>query len=173
MAISGDEIDRLEAKIRQLADVYEAREREERPKAARAMVYEDYVDSVFERAKELALRKRGEYGTSNILRQGQVGVLDRLLNDKSARLRRYRNILAALDSVGWMRMNGIGDIAPAGALSGIELELFGKIDRVGVRDDAIDVINYLVILLALMDGMWTLSDGVGGRSEENEYDWVG
>lgn len=122
--------------------------------------YEEFYDSVIAEAREIALRKRAEYGTGNISSQGVSGVLDRVLLDKLARIRRLSAIVKADEAVRWLSsedaagllVEASGDL-PA-VWHGISLAREHMEKDPGVRDDILDVINYLVIALALLDGSW-------------------
>lgn len=48
--------------------------------------YEENLDKVFEEIKEMLLRKHHDYGTENLKRHGQYGILVRI-DDKTARLK--------------------------------------------------------------------------------------
>lgn len=112
------------------------------PDFGAAAVFEDAIAAVFDAAQDIMLSKRAQRGTDNITEQGLSGVLARLASDKAARLRAtyHKTVLweAALENPSAFPAEGL------------------IIDANGLVDDLLDTINYAVIALTLLYGVWSL-----------------
>lgn len=100
------------------------------------VTFEDTVDDVLFEVASLIIERQRTYGPDNIRQQGIFGIVNRIGNDKLARIRQ--------------RLNGAivnGDIR----LNEIDL---GSVDEPGIINDLADVIGYAVCGILLARGEW-------------------
>lgn len=113
--------------------------------------FEGAVAVVLDAAQRILLSKRARRGTDNIVEQGLSGVLQRLASDKAARLRTLGRKILVWEVAQEGKLSVVPDIAPD--------------DVTGLVDDLLDTINYSIIALALLHGVWTLPQ----YTEETEH----
>lgn len=108
--------------------------------------FHDAAERVCVDALKILDTKRSLRGTANITEQGFPGVIDRMILDKGARLRR-----AAGDSL-LRRLLTERGINPAAIPGLAETTTTGE----SVEDDLLDVLNYAIIATCLRRGWWQL-----------------
>lgn len=103
-------------------------------------------------AKDILLQKRAMRGTSNITRQGFMGVVTRMAEDKLARIQKAAEDVFLREK---LKVRGVtnSDIDrlipdPLGQNSGE--------GRISLEDDLIDTANYCFIAVLLLRGKWEL-----------------
>jgi len=108
------------------------------------VTFEDTVDDVLFEVSNLIIDRQRTYGPSNIEQQGIFGIVNRIGQDKLARIRQ--------------RLNGS---IVNGEIRLDEIEL-GSVDQPGIINDLADVIGYAVCGILLLRGQWgrPLSDEV-------------
>lgn len=108
------------------------------------------MGAIFDRCAQIMLAKRQQRGTENIERQGVLGVLRRVAEDKMARLLRsadLEDLRKRCVALG-MPEADLDRLLPAEP----DMRIFGEVDP--FDDDVIDCINYLAIVLMLRNGTW-------------------
>ncbi len=98
--------------------------------------FEDTVSALLKEVADLIIDRQRTYGPRNIEQQGIFGIVNRIGNDKLARIRQ--------------RLNGAvvnGEIV----LDEIEL---GSVNEPGIINDLADVIGYAVCGILLLRGEW-------------------
>lgn len=110
----------------------------------RPVSFEDTVDDLLVEVADLIIDRQRTYGPANIDQQGIFGIVNRIGNDKLARIRQ--------------RLNGS---IVNGEIRLDEIEL-GSVDQPGIINDLADVIGYAVCGILLLRGQWgrPLSDEV-------------
>lgn len=110
----------------------------------RPVSFEDTVDDLLVEVADLIIERQRTYGPDNIRQQGIFGIVNRIGNDKLARIRQRLN--GAIVN-GEIRLN--------------EIEL-GSVNEPGIINDLADVIGYAVCGILLVRGEWgrPLSDEV-------------
>lgn len=98
--------------------------------------FEDTVDDLLAEVADLIIERQRTYGPDNIRQQGMFGIINRIGNDKLARIRQRLN-----GSIvnGEIRLN--------------EIEL-GSVNEPGIINDLADVIGYAVCGILLARGEW-------------------
>ena len=98
--------------------------------------FQDTVDDLMGEVRDLIVDRQRTYGPSNIQQQGIFGIINRIGNDKLARIR--QRLQGRIEN---------GEIL----LDDIEL---GSVDQPGIINDLADVIGYAVCGMLLLRGEW-------------------
>lgn len=95
--------------------------------------FEDVMSSIYDEAYELIVEKQRGYGSKNIEQLGLYGVFSRVAYDKIERLKK---------ALSGTVENGV-----------VHIETTPELND-AVEDAALDIINYMVIFIALWRGLW-------------------
>lgn len=110
--------------------------------------FEEHAAARFADCLEILCRKRVERGPNNIVKQGLTGVIDRMQGDKLERVRRWAHQQQLRHDLHEIMPQHIIDqyLPPHDADEGIDG------DR--IIDDLLDVANYAIIAVMLLEGTW-------------------
>lgn len=114
------------------------------------LTFKRHAERTFRKCRDVLVAKRKAYGTDNITEQGIRGVLNRVQHDKLSRL---SNIVENADMRDVL-------LSKYGVDSDVVDKHIPQLDTFdeSARDTLIDVVNYTVIMLALLDGWWDVKD---------------
>ena len=98
-------------------------------------------------------KKRAMRGTDNIERQGVMGVITRISEDKMSRIQKH-----AAEQLFWRMVEERPHIHKTLSAAGWKRQQEEDTNGDSFEDDLLDVLNYSIIALALVRGWWSLPD---------------
>lgn len=117
--------------------------------ASRPMTFQEALDAYLAEARAVMIERQRKYGPENIRALGLRGVLDRVRNDK---LERISRVVERQD----LRRRCLDAGMPREIVDQYLPELQADFSDESLRDAIIDVVNYGLIMLMLLDGVWGL-----------------
>jgi len=106
--------------------------------------FEDSFDEITNRMKEIMLEKRALRGTGNIQRQGLMGVVTRIAEDKMSRIQREAEDI-------YLYKKLMEREVPVATVN----KYITNVESVeSLEDDLLDVANYAIIAIMLIRGTW-------------------
>jgi hypothetical protein len=99
--------------------------------------FEEYFTQLYDEAKRILVQRQGQYGPANIESLGIPGVFSRMSDDKMSRIRKALN----------------GEVVKGRIV--LSPESLHELQHPSVRDALMDAANYCLILVSLIEGMWS------------------